>query len=96
MSFGRCGKVVFQNGEHLESFTLVRIVAPQELLEGVTFEDSDLSNTVTASLSIVNDMKDMTILQFKSQELDCEQHKLACEAVDARQIELMLTLKENS
>ena len=57
---------------------------------------SNLSNAVTASSSVVNEMKDMMLLQFKSQELNCEHHKLACEADAARQTELMQTLKENS
>ena len=39
LSFGRCGKVVFQNGEHLEPFLPAFIVVKQEFLESVTLEN---------------------------------------------------------
>ena len=41
MCFGRCVKVVFQNGKYLEIFPPVFIVAKQELLDGITFEKGE-------------------------------------------------------
>ena len=41
LSLGRCGKVVFQNGEHPGTFSPVFIVTKQELVEGVTFENGE-------------------------------------------------------
>ena len=43
LSFGRCGTVVFQSGEHLEPFSPEFIAVKQELLEGVTFENGEES-----------------------------------------------------
>ena len=44
----------------------------------------------------MGDMKDILVLQIKSQELDHKQHKLGCEADAAKHIALMRTLNDNA
>ena len=56
----------------------------------------NLSNTVTASSSSVNDLKDILVAQFEIHKLNRESHKLNREADAVRQTELTKTMMEIS
>ena len=63
---------------------------------GASAHVSDLSNTVATSSSEMANMKEILVLQIKSQELDREEQKLGREAATTKHTALIQSIKDNS